>query len=389
MASAAAAWFTKGTEQLPQAEARKRCGRRVGIFGICMNLMLFTGKFIAGMLTGAISITADAFNNLSDAGSSVVTLVGYQLAGQKADADHPFGHGRFEYLAGLLISVVILVVGVELGKSSLTKILHPSMVEFSAVSVVILAVSVCVKLFMGLVNRSVGNAIKSAPMAATAVDSFSDAVATTAVLVSVLVGHLTGLKIDGWMGLVVALIILKAGVGTAKDTLDPLLGQPPEPETVKQIAELILSHPEVVGIHDLVIHDYGPGHCMMSVHAEVPADADVMATHDAIDHIERELREKLDIEAVIHMDPIATSDPKTNELHAMMADLVRTIDPAITIHDFRITPGPSLTNMIFDAVVPYGLKLTDDEVKEKIDALAKKESPNYYTVVSIDRTYVR
>lgn len=381
--------FIQNSERTGDPAVREQYGILSGMVGIFLNLLLFVGKFAAGLITGAISVTADAFNNLSDAASSVVTLIGFRLAGQKPDADHPFGHGRIEYLAGLIVSLLILLVGVELGKSSFQKILHPDTVDFSWLSVAILAASVLIKLWMGRFNRVLSRRINSSAMAATAADSTSDAAATAAVLLGLLVGHFFSFTIDGWIGLLVALFILKAGFCSAKDTLDPLLGQPADPELVSSIEQTILSHPQILGVHDLVLHDYGPGRRMMSVHAEIAADADFLETHDIIDHVERELGEIYRLEAVIHMDPIAQNDPVTLQLRQKVSELVTAVHPNITIHDFRVTPGPLLTNLIFDAVVPYQAGMSDDEVRNAITAQVKTLGENYYAVVNIDRSYVR
>jgi len=367
---------------------RERYGLLSGGVGICLNLLLFAGKLLAGLLTGAISVTADAFNNLSDAGSSVVTLVGFRLAGRKPDADHPFGHGRMEYLAGLLVSVLILVVGVELGKSSLGKIFHPEETAFTVLTAVILAASVAVKLWLWWFNRALSRRIQSDALAATAADSRSDALATSVVLLGLAVSHFAHIQLDGWLGLLVALFILKTGLDAAKDTLDPLLGKAPEPETVEKIEELILSHPPVRGIHDLVIHDYGPGRRMMSVHAEVPAEADFLEVHDIIDHIERELNEKFRLEAVIHMDPIQENNPLVNELRAFVEQQARELDGALTIHDFRITAGPLYTNLIFDVMVPYGTPLGDGEVKARLAEALQARNPKWHAVIDVDHSYV-
>jgi cation diffusion facilitator family transporter len=367
---------------------RQRCGTASGGIGVGLNLLLCAGKFTAGLVTGSISILADAFNNLTDAGSSIVTLIGFRLAGQKPDQDHPFGHGRMEYLSGLIIALLILLVGFELGKSSVEKILHPEEVVFSALSAGILAVSVCVKLWMFLFNRALSRRIDSTALSATAADSLADAVTTTVVLAGLFVGKLTGLHIDGWLGVAVAVFILRSGVGTVKDTLDPLLGQPPEPALVQGIQDTVLAHPEVVGLHDLIVHDYGPGRRLLSLHAEVPADADIMAAHDVIDHIERELHEKYAVEAVIHMDPILVGDETTDRLRQLVTRRAREIDPDVTIHDFRITDGPRHTNLIFDMVVPHSCPLTEEELKEQIAQAMKQEDERYFTVVEIDRPYV-
>ena len=366
---------------------RQAYGLLSGGVGIVLNLLLSAGKFIAGVLTGSIAVTADAFNNLSDAGSSVVTLVGFRMAAKRADDDHPFGHGRIEYLSGLAVAVAILVVGLELAKSSLEKVLHPVEVAFSWLSVGILCASILVKLWMFFFNRNLSRRIGSAAMMATATDSLSDAAATSAVLLGTLVGHFADLYIDGWVGVLVAVFILRAGWGAAKDTLDPLLGQSPDPELVRGIQETVLGRPEIVGMHDLVVHDYGPGRCMASLHAEVPMDADILVIHDIIDNLERELRRKLGVEVVIHMDPIAVGDPRTDALKAQVTELVRRIDPDMTIHDFRMTAGPEHTNLIFDVAVPYHCRLEDEQVQEAIGAAVKALPGNYYTVVSVDHVY--
>ena len=366
---------------------RQAYGLLSGGVGIVLNLLLSAGKFVAGVLTGSIAVTADAFNNLSDAGSSVVTLVGFRMAAKRADDDHPFGHGRIEYLSGLAVAVAILVVGLELAKSSLEKVLHPVEVAFSWLSVGILCASILVKLWMFFFNRNLSRRIGSAAMMATATDSLSDAAATSAVLLGTLVGHFADLYIDGWVGVLVAVFILRAGWGAAKDTLDPLLGQSPDPELVRGIQETVLGRPEIVGLHDLVVHDYGPGRCMASLHAEVPMDADILVIHDVIDNLERELRRKLGVEVVIHMDPIAVGDPRTDALKAQVTELVRRIDPDMTIHDFRMTAGPEHTNLIFDVAVPYHCRLEDEQVQEAIGAAVKALPGNYYTVVSVDHVY--
>ena len=380
--------FISRPDDWENPDIRQRYGLLTGGVGIFLNLLLSLGKFLAGLLTGSIAITADAFNNLSDAGSSVVTLVGFHMAAKKADDDHPFGHGRMEYISGLIVAGAILLVGVELAKSSVEKILHPEDIALSWVSVGILCAAILVKLWMFYFNRTLGRRIDSAAMCATAADSLSDVAATSAVLLGTLVGGFTGVHIDGWVGILVAAFILRAGWGAAKDTLDPLLGQSPDPTLVQSIEKTVLSYDIVTGIHDLIIHDYGPGRSMLSLHAEVPMDADVLAVHDVIDDIERELKEKFHIEAVIHMDPIATKDPLTNELKAKVSDLVRGIDPATTIHDFRMTQGLHHQNLIFDVVVPHRCPLADEEVKARIAALvADLEGGPYFTVVSIDRAY--
>ncbi len=381
--------FVKDSGNVQDPRVRQRYGTLSGGVGIFLNLLLSVGKMIAGVLTGSIAITADAFNNLTDAGSSVVTLVGFRMAGKQADNDHPFGHGRIEYLSGLAVSVVILLVGLELAKSSVEKIIHPEPVEFSWLSAAILAAAICVKLWMSYFNRTLSRRIGSAAMAATATDSLSDAVATSAVLVSAIIGEFTGVNIDAWAGILVALFILRAGWGAAKDTLNPLLGQNPDPELVRDIERTVLAHPQVVGIHDMIIHDYGPGRSMMSLHAEVPAGSDIMEVHDEIDAIERELKAKYRIDASIHMDPIVTGDETISRARKMVSELVREVDPAMTIHDFRMTSGPRHRNLIFDVVVPYSVKSADDEVRWEIERKIRAADPGSFAVIQIDRAYTQ
>ena len=375
-------------DQARAPAVRQRCGMVSGGIGIALNLMLFLGKAAAGLLTGSIAITADAFNNLSDAGSSVVTLAGFRMAGRKADAQHPFGHGRMEYLAGLVVSMAIVVVGFELARTSLDKILHPQPPEFSLVSAVILAAAVCVKVWMYFFNRALGRRLDSAAMLATAADSLTDSVATTAVLAGTLIGRWSGVNLDGWLGILVSLFILYTGFQAARDTLDPLLGTPPDPQLVQQVHDAVLAHPEVSGLHDLVIHDYGPGRSMMSFHAEVDQDADLLHIHDVIDNIERELNRRFSIQTVIHMDPVATRDPRVLELKGKVEELARQLDERVSIHDFRITAGPLHTNLIFDMVLPHGLSMSDEAavawMQEKIAAL----QDGFYAVIEVDHPFL-
>ncbi len=380
--------FIRHRDGLSPSALRQAYGQLCGAVGIGLNLLLFVGKLFAGTISGSIAITADAFNNLSDAGSSLVTLLGFRLAGRKPDPEHPFGHGRMEYISGLAVAGLILLMGVELGKSSLKKILSPEEIVSSPLVLAILAVSVAVKLYMFYYNRSIGKKIKSAAMSATATDSLSDAVSTTAVLIATLVGQLTGLNIDGWVGLLVALFILFSAYKAAKETLSPLLGQTPDPEFVDRIEQIVLSYPEVLNIHDLIVHDYGPGRVMISLHAEVSADGDLLQLHDVIDNAEHRLKKELGCMAVIHMDPIITNDAHTDALRMAVAEKVKAIDPRLTIHDFRIVPGPTHTNLIFDVVVPYDVKLTADEVRRRIGALVKELDENYFAVVQVDNSYV-
>ena len=388
MISVLAKWLIPNREQVEDGAVRRAWGALCGFVGIGLNILLFAGKLVAGTLSGSIAITADAFNNLSDAGSSVVTLLGFRLAGKKPDAGHPFGHGRLEYVSGLIVAGLILLMGAELAKSSLDKILHPEAVTFSWLAAGILLASIGVKLYMYLYNRAVGKKIKSAAMSATAADSLSDTAATSAVLLAMVIGKLTDVQLDGWVGLVVALFILWSAVQAARDTISPLLGQAPDPMLVKEIESLVMAHDTVVGIHDLVVHDYGPGRCIISLHAEVPADEQVLELHDVIDNIEEELAQKLHCEAVIHMDPVVVGDPTVTALHQQVAALVKTIDPRITIHDFRMVPGQTHTNLIFDAVIPFDERLTRQQVADRIRQMVSEMEGDYRAVVKVENSYV-
>ncbi|MCB6610576.1 cation diffusion facilitator family transporter [[Clostridium] symbiosum] len=380
--------FIKDSDNIKDPAVRRMYGSLCSSVGIGLNICLFIGKYLAGVLSGSIAIMADAFNNLSDAGSSLITLIGFKFAGMKPDAEHPFGHGRIEYISGLAVSAAIILMGVELAKSSVSKILSPAPVEMSMTAIVILVVSVCVKLYMCSYNRFVGRQIDSAAMKATATDSLSDAVATSVVLLAMLVLKFTGVNVDGWCGAMVALFILYAGYSAAKDTLSPLLGQPPEEELINQIRDIALSHSEIVGIHDLVVHDYGPGRLMISFHGEVPGDGNIFELHDVIDQAEKELKEKLGCDAVIHMDPIATNDDEVKSVKQCVAELVKEINGDLSIHDFRMVKGPTHTNLIFDVVVPFQLKLSDREVADEITRRVREKWENYYAVIEIDHSYV-
>ncbi len=367
---------------------RAAYGTLCSAVGIVLNLLLCAGKLLAGVLSGSVAIVADALNNLSDAGSSIVTLLGFKLAGKKPDADHPFGHGRMEYLSGLAVSMLILLMGFEMFKTSFQKIRTPEPVVFSWVAVGVLLASIAVKFYMSYYNRRIGKKIRSTAMTATAVDSLSDCISTAAVLIATVVGGFTPLNIDGYAGLVVACFILFAGYNAARDTISPLLGQAPDEELVHTIQSVVLEYPHIVGIHDLVVHDYGPGRLMVTLHAEVPADMDILEIHDEVDNAEKELRQVLNCEATIHMDPIVTSDPKVAAMRAEIDRLVKSIDERISIHDFRIVPGESHTNVLFDAVLPVDVDLSENEAKEEIRRLVRTMDGNCFAVVEIDRAYV-
>ena len=378
----------KNRENTSDPKVRLAYGTLCGLVGIGLNVILFGLKYFAGTVSGSIAIVADSFNNLSDAGSSAVTLLGFRLAGRKPDPDHPFGHGRIEYISGLIVAAIILLMGFELAKSSVQKIISPEPVQAGWLPAIILLISIGVKVYMSFYNRAVGKKIGSSAMAATATDSLSDSVATAVVLLSMLIARLTHLNIDGWAGALVALFILYAGYNAAKETLAPLLGQPPEQEFVERIEALVTAHPEILGVHDLIVHDYGPGRQMISLHAEVDGKDDVFHLHDVIDNIEVELHRVLGCQATIHMDPIETDNETVNAMRSEVAALVKTIDESITIHDFRMVPGETHTNLIFDAVVPFAFRMKDAEVAIAIRALIQEHHPNYFAVIMIDHSYV-
>ena len=367
-------------------KVRTRCGLLSGITGIILNILLVAGKLTVGIIAGSVAIIADAVNNFSDAASSVITLIGFKLAGQKPDKEHPFGHGRIEYVAGLIVSVLIIFMGFELGKSSVEKIITPEKAEFSYVAMGVLIASILVKFWMFYFNRKIAKRINSPSIKATATDSLSDVVATSVVLVALIVGQYTDLPIDGIAGLVVALFIFKAGWGAVKSTQAPLLGRPMSKELAEEIDKLALEHDDILGIHDLVYHDYGPGRAIVTFHAEVPADGNLMDTHALIDHIEREIGEKFGIEAVIHMDPIVV-DGDTEEMRTLVEGVVKGINPEATIHDLRIAEWDKIHNVYFDVIMPYGMELSDEQIAEKIKEEIKGKS-GFNAVVHVEHPYI-
>lgn len=378
----------KNYEEYDLPEVRKAYGNLTSTVGIINNVILFAFKFLAGTLTNSVSITADAVNNLSDAGSSIISLVSFKLSSKPADEKHPFGHARYECIASMLVALAILFLGIELIQTSIGKILHPQDIEFSWISIVILVLSISVKLWMYHYNKVYGDLLKSSIMEATAADSLSDCMATGAVLLSIILSPMLHFNLDGYMGVIVAVFILIAGGGIVKSALDELLGQAPDEELVKQIQNKILSYDGVLGMHDLVIHDYGAHRTFASVHVEVDYKTDVLKSHDMIDNIERDFKETMDLEMVIHMDPIKIDDPLTNELKALIGDILKDMNELLTMHDFRIVPGETHTNVIFDVVVPFQVKETNQELlDELIHRVREKKGKIYYLVVTFDRAY--
>ena len=380
--------FIRDRDKVADAGVRRAYGMLCSLTGIGLNILLFLGKYLAGRLSGSIAMTADAFNNLSDAGSSVITLLGFRMAAKKPDPGHPFGHGRIEYLSGVAVSLIIIVVGVQLGLESIDKIISPEPVDAGLVPMLVLVASICVKGYMFAYNRGIGRKINSPGMSATALDSLSDCIATGVVLISMLLARFADVNIDGWGGAAVAIFIIFSGFKAAKETLSPLLGNPPDPQLVRDITDIVMSHPEVLNVHDLIVHDYGPGRLMISLHAEVPGDGDIYALHDAIDTAEYELQQKLGCSAVIHMDPVSPDGTKTAHMREELAEAAKAIDPRLTIHDFRIVDGPTHTNVIFDAVLPNDSPLTEDEAKKTLETLVNSLWENTHPKVHIDRPFV-
>lgn len=383
-----ASLFIKDSKNYKEPSVRQAYGVLSGAVGIGLNILLFFGKWLAGTISGSIAITADAFNNLSDAGSSIITLIGFRLSGQEPDPEHPFGHGRMEYISGLLVSVAILVMGFELIWSSIGKLRSPEPIESSALVFGILIASILVKLYMFFYNHSLSKKIESAAMKATSVDSLSDTVATTLVLIATLISKYMGLLLDGWFGILVGLFILYTGGSTLKETIDLLLGQPPKQEFINEVKEIVLGHSMVHGVHDLIVHDYGPGRVMISLHAEVDVNGDIQDIHEQIDHIEHELQEKLHCSATIHMDPIVTDDKEVLAMKAKVEEMVHFLDESFSMHDFRMVKGSTRTNLIFDVEVPRKTSYTDNEIvnwlKERIHELPGSK---YFAVIQIDHEY--
>ncbi len=380
--------FIKDRDKVADAAVRRAYGMLCSLTGIGLNVLLFLGKYLAGRLSGSIAMTADAFNNLSDAGSSAITLLGFRMAAKKPDPGHPFGHGRIEYLSGVAVSIIIIVVGVQLGLESIDKIMNPQPVDAGLLPMLVLVASICVKGYMFAYNRGIGRKINSPGMAATAMDSLSDSIATSVVLISMLLSRFAGVNADGWGGIAVACFIIFSGFKAAKETLSPLLGNPPDPQLVHDITNIVLSHSEVMNVHDLIVHDYGPGRLMVSLHAEVPGNGNIYALHDTIDTIEYELSSKLGCDAVIHMDPVSPDGTKTAHMRDELAEAAKSIDPRLSIHDFRIVDGPTHTNVIFDAVLPNDSKLTEEEAVAQLETLVHSLWQNSHPKVHIDRPFV-
>ena len=376
--------FIKNCEDTQNPAVRSSIGKLAGLTGIVCNCLLTVLKLVIGLLVGSMAIIADGVNNLSDAASSLTTLLGFRMAQRPADKQHPYGHARYEYLSGLAVAALILLIGAELVKSSIAKIINPEPIDISAATIALLAASVAVKLWMSGFYKTLGKKINSTALYATSVDSRNDVISTCAVLLGCLVNYLFGLNIDGCVGLAVAIFILYSSVGIAKDTISPLLGQQADDELVDKITELVLSHEKVLGVHDLLVHDYGPGRCYASAHVELSADEDPMACHDIIDDIECDVLEKMNVHFVIHYDPVVQNDAEQNEMRRTVGEIIRELNPAFSIHDFRIVRGSAQSKLVFDLGVPYSMIERKKEIKEQIDAALNERGKKYITIIRFD-----
>lgn len=377
--------FVRDHKNTEDPAVRDKCGRVAGAVGIVTNFLLFLMKIIVGTVFHSVSVTADAVNNLTDSGSSVVTLIGFKMASKPADEKHPFGHARIEYLSGVIVSFIVIFLGLQLGMSSIEKILTPEENALTPIALVVLVISILAKLWQCLFYRKVGRMIKSESVEATSKDSRNDVIATSVVLLGAVITMLTDVNLDGYMGAAVALFIVFSGVQLTISTADPLLGQAPEGELVQTITEKMLSYPGIIGMHDLAVHNYGVGRCFASAHCEVDAKNDILVSHDLIDNIERDFSRDLGIHMVIHLDPVIVGDARTDALHCKVQSLVTALYPTVTIHDFRVIWGVTHSNIVFDAAVPFAVKDSDAVITQKLEAEIQKLDPDYRTVVTIDR----
>ncbi|QAT50138.1 cation transporter [Caproiciproducens sp. NJN-50] len=380
--------FVRDYQNTENTKVRESYGKFSGIVGIVTNLLLFSGKITAGVLFHSISVTADAVNNLSDSASSIVTLVGFKMAAKPADSGHPYGHARIEYISGLMVSLVVFVTGFQFAQTSFQKILHPEQTKFSLFVIAVLVVSVLLKAWQGAFYRQIGKAISSATVSAAAADSMNDVLSTSAVLAGTVITKLTGFNLDGYVGLAVAVMIMFTGFQLVRETSNPLLGEAPDRKLVDDIYHTIDSYDGILGIHDLNVHSYGPGRCFATVHCEVPAERDVLLSHDIIDNIERDFMEKKGIHLVIHMDPVAMDDPRTNELKGQVRQLLEELSPEIGMHDFRVVWGPTHANLVFDVCVSFEFPMKDEELVEAISQKVRDLPGNCYPVITVDHDYV-
>ena len=377
----------KDYKKTDHPKVRTAYGKLAGFVGIVCNLILFVSKILIGTFSGSVSITADAVNNLSDASSSIISLLGFKLSEKPADAEHPYGHGRYEYLSALSVAVLIIIIGFELFKTSIGKIFNPEPVKFSWILAIILLLSIITKLWMMLFNKKIGKEIKSNTLIATAQDSRNDVITTTAVLIAALISYYSQIELDGWIGLGVAIFILISGFGLIKSTIDPMLGRAPDADTVKKIHDKIMSYEGVLGVHDLIIHDYGPNRQFASVHVEMAAEDDVLKSHDVIDNIEFDFLSDMGLNMIVHYDPIITKNEVIKTVRYEIQEIVKTINQSLTIHDLRVVPGVTHTNLVFDCLANFDFKMTDYELKYAICEAVKKVHPEYNCVITIDKNY--
>lgn len=381
--------FIKNSGDASDPKVRSGYGMMSGIVGIVANVILFAGKFFIGIAASSVAIQADAFNNLSDAGSSIVSLTGFRLSSRPADEGHPFGHGRYEYISGFIVSMAIIIMGFELGKSSVEAIINPTNTVFNVYAIIAMLASVLIKVWLCFFNRKIGRLIRSEAVKATAMDSLSDAAATGTLVIGMIISYTADVNLDGYLGLVISAFILFTGIKSCKDTLDPLIGQMPDVSFVKGIEETVMAHELILGMHDLIVHSYGANRTLISLHAEIPAEAPIFETHDLIDNIEKELKDKFKCEAVIHMDPISSNDSLTKSLRSDVSRIVKEIDPILNIHDFRIVPGPTHTNIIFDLVTPHRFRIPDAELTKEIAGKVRCLDERYNTVITVDKSFVQ
>lgn len=381
--------FIKDSENFKDPLVRENYGKLAGIIGIISNLILCIIKVLVGVVSSSIAIIADGINNLTDASSSVITLIGFKLSSMPEDEDHPYGHARIEYLTGLIVSILIIIVGIGVLKTSIGKILNPQTLEFSIATIVVLIVAICIKLWQSLFNKTIGKKINSLTLIATATDSRNDVIATSIVLISVIITKVTGLQLDGYLGCLVALFIIWSGYCLIRETSSPLLGEAPDSELVMSITNIVNSYDGVLGMHDLVVHNYGPGKVFASLHVEVDAAKDVMESHDMVDNIEREISSKLHIHFVIHMDPILRNDPVINEVLPTLVDCITQIDGVYNMHDLRAVKGPTHTNIIFDLAITINCPLTQKEIFNIVQDELHKLNANYFVVITFDKAYTK
>ena len=380
--------FIGKNKDVSDVKVRGRYASIAGFTGILVNVLLFVGKLVLGIIAGSVAIIADAFNNISDAGSSIVTLIGFRLAAKPVDKEHPLGHGRLEYVSGFIVDMLIILVGFELLTSSIDKILNPTLPNAGNVTLIILGAAILVKLWLFFFYRKIGNTINSSSIKASAFDSLSDCVATTLVLLSAIIARVWNIGIDGWAGILVAAFIMFTGVKAAKETIDLLLGSPPDPAFIEGIYEFVKAYPQVIGIHDVMVHDYGPGRQIVSFHAEVPADSDINIAHEEVDKLERDMNEKFGCIVTVHLDPIVTNDPFVNEMRKTAENAAKTVDPMCTIHDFRMTVGETNFNLIFDLVLPSDSKLSASEAEKRIVETIKAQHPNCFCVIRVEHPFI-